>query len=134
MDFPSSYGTMNNTEIYNLLSKELGTSNVLISDMQLNLTTTNDALRFVQETQVAKHKYIAEGHDCDNFSFELMGYWSDGLKSFAFGIAWSQDHAFNIMIDSTKKVWIVEPQTNQFIDIPTAKSAGHYFPIEIVMI
>lgn len=75
---------------------------------------------------------------CDNFSFALMGYWSDGLKSFPFGMAWSQNHAFNFMIDSDKNFWIVEPQTNQWMTLEEAKKASSpdglsYFPIRIMI-
>jgi len=133
---PASYGTITMNEIYQLFESYGITP--YISDEYLNLTTAAEAKKFSTETKVQYGQWIAEDHDCDNFSFAAMGYWSDGLKSFAFGIAWSDNHAFNIMIDKDKKVWIVEPQTNEYITLDDAKarsqsSDAHYWPLRLVL-
>ena len=112
LDFPKSYGQIKLNEVFSLLSKV--SSQVYISDDFLDLTTQTEASKFSEETAVMYRTWVSEQHDCDNFSFALNGYWSDGLKSFAFGIAWSQIHAFNIMVDKDLEIWIVEPQTNKW--------------------
>jgi hypothetical protein len=81
------------------------------------LTTKDEAMKFSEETANQYRNYVAESVDCDNFSFALMGYWSENLKSFAFGIALSQTHAFNIMIDNVGVIWIIEPQTNKWMKL-----------------
>ena len=86
------------------------------------------AKKFCEATKVSFRKYAGEINDCDNFSFALMGYWSDGLKSSPFGIAWSKTHAFNFMVDDKKRLWIVEPQTNKWFSIDEAKNQPIYWP------
>ena len=133
LNMPKSMGKVNISEIKTLLQNNLQCSNVYISDVNLDTTTWQEAKKFSEETMVTASKYMLESHDCDNFSFALMGYWSEGLKSFAFGIAWSTKHAFNIMIDYRKNVFIIEPQTNEYLTISQAKSRGLYFPIKFVL-
>jgi len=126
-----SKGKISYVEAYNLLTSLGGA--VFLSDEEFNLANKDDAKRFTEETKVAYVKWINEDHDCDNFSFASMGYWSEGLLSFAYGIAWSKAHAFNFLIDENKEIWIVEPQTNEYMTIKEAKSKGIYFPIRIMM-
>lgn len=129
-------GFIPNSEVSQILGRL--TKNVYLSDAVYSTTTTAEAERFVKETQVSLRKWVEDAHDCDNFSFALEGYWSEGLRSFAFGIAWSRNHAFNIMIDKDKQVWIVEPQANTFMTLEQAKKASspdgvNYTPIRLVV-
>lgn len=136
-----SYGTISLNEAYMLIRNATNCSNINLSDEYFQLTTIGEAKEFSKATKVQYRTWTKEDHDCDNFSFALMGYWSDELKSFAFGIAWSETHAFNIMIDKDKQVWIVEPQTNKYITMTDAKSAyimngggaTPYYPIRLVL-
>jgi len=109
-------------------------SNVNMSDRTYSLTSVPEAKRFSAETRVAARKWINEQHDCDEFSSALNGYWNDGLKQFAFGIAWSKPHAFNIMVDEQKQIWIVEPMTNKFTKIEDMKDNVLYFPLILILI
>jgi hypothetical protein len=133
LDFPKSTGKISMREVALKLENDLGMSNIYLSDENFDLTTVTEAQKFTEETKVAAAKYVSEGHDCDNFSFALMGYWSEGLKSFALGIAWSGDHAFNVFFDDQKNLWIVEPQTNEYLTLDQAKTRQHYWPIELVI-
>ena len=74
----------------------------------------NDAKVYVEASGVQYRKWIEENHDCDNFSLALLGYWSEGLYSFAFGYARSKTHAFNVMINEKTELWICEPQDNKW--------------------
>lgn len=131
LSFPNSYGQITLNDSYSLLT---GICNdVYISDMFFDLTTKDEASKFSEETAVQYRTWIAENHDCDNFSFALNGYWSDGLKSFAFGIAWSNNHAFNVMIDKDKEIWIVEPQSNKWLSSEEAKIDPKYYPIKLIV-
>jgi len=129
---PKSYDTINISELYLTLDKIC--PNVYISDENLNLTIVEEARKFSNETKVQYRKWVNEDHDCDNFSFAAMGYWSQGLKSFAYGIAWSNSHAFNIFIDSNKQIWIVEPQTNKYTKLDDIKNNSMYYPLRVVLI
>jgi len=104
------------------------------SDLIYGLTNVTQAKKFSEETKVFTKNWLKNKYDCDEFSFALMGYWNDGLRQFAFGIAWSKTHAFNIMVDDKKQVWIVEPQTNKFAKIENIKNNKMYYPLEIILI
>jgi len=99
---------------------------IYLSDNVFMLTSVNEAKKFTQKTMVSQANYSSEGHDCDNFSFALMGYWSEELSSFAFGIAWSGVHAFNWMVNDAKQLWVCEPQTNNWITISEAQKQDIY--------
>jgi len=43
------------------------------------------------------------------------------IPNFAVGIIWSRTHAYNFFIDSDKKVWGIEPQTNKVFEITDKK-------------
>ena len=107
---------------------------VNLSDLNYGLTTVEEAKRFTKSTKVSVKEWKEESYDCDEFSFALMGYWNLGLYQYAFGIAWTKLHAFNIMVDNKKQIWIVEPQTNMFYKIEDKKRDVNYYPMEIIMI
>jgi hypothetical protein len=129
---PSKLGTISLNNMYVLLTQH--TTNIFLSDEFYNLTSKEEAEKFSKETKVQYDTWVADNHDCDNFSFALMGYWSRGLYSFAFGIGWSKTHAFNIMIDNNKQIWIVEPQTNQYFKIEDVINNKLYYPLRLILI
>lgn len=130
---PPSLGKITFQEAYNVL--KVYTPVVFLSDDYFNTTSMEEAKKFCIDTKVWTKTWIVNDHDCDNFSFAMQGYWSEGLKSFAFGIAWSGDHAFNFFIDNNKQLWVVEPQNNNFYTVDQAKaiSSPSYFPFRFVM-
>jgi hypothetical protein len=133
--FPKSLGKITLNEQMNIL-KTL-TYNIQITDQYLQLTSVEEAKKFSAETKVALRTWTPEDHDCDNFAAALWGYYNTGLWSYAFGYARSAGHAFNIMIDNEKKIWIVEPQTNQYLTLEQAKARStpdglSYYPITFI--
>jgi hypothetical protein len=136
MSFPASYNTISIYDTLTLLQE--CTPDIYLSDMSFDLTTQEEASKFSEETAVQYRTWVNEKHDCDNFSFASMGYWSDGLKSFAFGIAWSKNHAFNIMVDKDKNVWIIEPQSNKWYTLDYIKENPKigeliYYPMRMIV-
>lgn len=127
---PEKLGEIKMLDLRSLLSPYC--KDIYLSDKTYSLTNIKEAKRFSIATKTECRKWLREQHDCDEFSFALMGYWNEGLKQFAFGIAWSDKHAFNIMIDNEKQVWIIEPQENKFMKIEDTKSP--YKPLKVVMI
>jgi len=131
---PKRLGNISIYETLLLLNGLCKPENIFLSDSVYGITSTEEAKKFTEETMVSARQWVAEKHDCDNFSFALMGYWSQGLENFCFGIAWSNVHAFNIMIDDKKQVFIVEPQSNKYIPIEEAKRKSLYYPIRLIVI
>lgn len=136
---PKSYGKIGISDTRQVLRQVCNSQNIYLSDNNFSLTTMAEAKKFSEETKVSYNKWTAEDHDCDNFSYALQGYWSKGLYSFAYGIAWSKNdsggwvHAFNIMIDNKKQIWIIEPQTNQYITPDEAKLNDMYKNISLIV-
>lgn len=121
---PKPLGSLTYGETSTILSKYAKT--YFISDEYFNLTSREEATRFCEDTKVKYKQWVINNHDCDNFSFALMGYWSEGLKSFAFGMAWTDAHAFNFMIDDKKRVWVVEPQSNSWTLVENVSNKQMY--------
>jgi hypothetical protein len=131
--YPKKLGDIWGDDLYHIFRDNFGDKvSIWQSDSKFDLTSVDQAKLYT--TGNLQPQYTAEGHDCDNFSFALMGYWSAGLESFAFGIAWSSMHAFNIMLDDQKKLWIVEPQTNNFIAVDEAKKDPKYYPLTLILV
>ena len=69
-----------------------------------------------------KYKYQPEIFDCDDIAllyFSVLSYsayYKSGLEHQpAMAIAWSNLHAFNLIIDNKNNIWIVEPQNGTII-------------------
>lgn len=132
LDVPKSYGVITWQEELKILG--VFNCGINLTDDYLQATTVDEAKRFVEESKIQYNAWVSEDYDCDNFSASLYGYWSDSLKSFAFGMARSSNHQFNIMIDKDKNIWIVEPQTAEFMTIEQSKTKSlDYKPVLIWM-
>jgi len=119
--YPKSLDKISILDTNLLLKYHFPKADIHLSDANFSLTSKEEAEKYVLQSSVYKAKYVSESHDCDNYSFAMQGYWSEGLESFAFGIAWSNLHAFNIMIDSNKDIWVIEPQTGKFMTLQESK-------------
>ena len=76
-----SLGKISIKSVSELLSKYRPSDKTFLSDNIFDTTSVDNGQKFMAETLVSNRKYIKEGHDCDNFSFAAMGYWSGGLYS-----------------------------------------------------
>lgn len=98
--------------------------NLVIADTEY-LTYTFDNWKSIL-TRLHKHlgekyNWTKEIYDCDNISLvytSTLAYsaYRAGLsKQVAFGIAWSNTHAFNVAIDDENNVWVIEPQSGSIV-------------------
>ena len=101
--------------------------NLWISDGEFNTMDMRNVTDFLKVNPVNDRKYVNEAHDCDDFSYELMGDISTWNSAGAFGMVWGNravdgaPHAWNFFIDPNLKVWYVEPQ-NDFIFAPSSEN------------
>ncbi len=100
--------------------------NVWLSDGTFQLVDTQNLRDFLASDSINKRQYIAEKHDCDDYSYELMGHVSDWNPDNTFGIVWGNNvngdgHAWNFFIDENKNIKYVEPQTDTIFDPSTEK-------------
>jgi len=111
--------------------------NIYLSDEQYDLTSVEEAKKYCGQSGVQYRKY-SEFWDCDNYSAALVGYWNENLTSFCFGICWSSTHAFSIMLDKDYKIWVIEPQTNEWLALEdiqkNPKAYKKYYPFQLILI
>ena len=92
-------------------------THIYLSDNTYWLCSETDIDIFLGIDATNKDQFVAEEHDCDDFSYRLMGQLSTPEWSgIAFGIVWTNLHALNCFIDDTGKFWFIEPQTDQLQD------------------
>ena len=88
------------------------------SDAHYKLIDIEHFKKWLKLNPVNSKTYELETHDCDNFSKELLGDVSHWDPALAFAEVWMRPpgggcHALNAIIDLDKKLWLVEPQTDQ---------------------
>lgn len=100
--------------IFNILNAvKPAATHIYISDYQYWLCSQSDIKTFLNQDATNKEKYVAEEHDCDDFSYRLMGQLSiPAWSGVAFGIVWTDKHALNCFIDEAGKLWFIEPQSD----------------------
>jgi hypothetical protein len=137
--YPEELGSIFFMDLLVLLRKTFNCTNIWINDNYLSLTSLEQAKNFTAGNK--NIPFLYEGHDCDNFAYQLLGYWSQGNTSFAFGYARSQLHSFNFMVDCNLDVYVVEPMTNEFIlyeqikeEIKDCHYATEYSPISMCLV
>lgn len=112
--------------IKNKLKKYLKDAKIYLADSAYHCPTLGNAQDIVNNTQVDQRHWIAEKHDCDDFSHLLKGAfiedaYTNGLRGLphAFGVVWGNKpaHAMNLVITSNGSRFslsIIEPQTGSF--------------------
>jgi len=111
------------SEILTILKAEFPNAAIHFADNDYKTTTKTEMKRFLKDDLVDKNIYISEFYDCDDFSFALMGEVScQEWGKLPFGILWTEvpggAHAVNVFIDSSRKVWIIEPQNDKIFQCP----------------
>jgi len=115
---PTSTERIEHEELLSLLQTHLPEAGIYLSDREYLLCKYDDMALFLAQDETNKMGYIPEERDCDDFSYRLMGQFSiPGWSDLCFGIVWTDYHALNCMIDEDKKIWFIEPQTDEIKEI-----------------
>lgn len=100
-------------DVFEALNKVGPFAKIYLADQYYYFCDAQTISDFLAQDPTEQETYVTETHDCDDFSFRLMGQFHEKpYSALAFGIAWSQIHAFNLFIDKQKRVWIIEPQND----------------------
>ena len=83
------------------------------SDKSYKTIEKSEVEKFLKSDWTNFKFYKKETMDCDDFAFILLGKARERIPGGAFGWAASKTHAFNFFVDSNKKFWIIEPQTDK---------------------
>ena len=121
----TSTETIDGNEAKDIVKASVGSITFNKADALYKLVDLNHFERFLAQNQVSERVYVANDHDCDDFSFELMGDVSDWDSHVAFGICWGMTssggaHAWNWFIGTDRQFYFIEPQTNA-IFLPTTE-------------
>ena len=132
---PMFKGKLSNIDIYGYLN---GLAPIIqLSDKIYSTTSLQEAKIYQIKSHVHLKDYKTGSRDCDEYSFESMGFWNKDDLQFAYGIAWSKNHAFNLFIDNLGKVYIVEPQSAKFIPIneinENSPDGANYLPLRMII-
>lgn len=119
---PKEMPSIPNTDVGTIL--RMYTDKIWLSDGTFGLVDTQNLKEFLASDTVNKRSYIAEKHDCDDYSYELMGHVSDWNPDNTFGIVWGLNsngggHAWNFFINESMEVKYVEPQNDVIFDPST---------------
>lgn len=100
-----------------LIKKIFGIRNVFCSDEGYWLPRQKDIESFLKLNVFKFRQYVPELYDCDNYSFSLIGMFTNLMSGYAIGIVWVHtpkgNHALNFFIDHNREVWYIEPQTDR---------------------
>lgn len=115
---PSKAVQVTGQQVFDVLNTALPSApHIYISDSQYWLCSKEDIENILKFNAINKEVYVTEKHDCDDFSYQLMGDLSDeNWSGAAVGIIWTELHAFNLFIDENLKLWFIEPQSNQLYE------------------
>ena len=126
---PKVISDITSIEVANILSF---CKQVVMSDSNYELYKREDYERFLSADLTNRRKYVKESNDCDDFAKVLLGEqikWTsvnETHRSSVFGIAYGiikgNSHAVNFFIDDNKKIWYVEPQTDEIFTLSSEDS------------
>ena len=112
------------TDLYTILKNKLPDAQIWLSDRLYYLTSIKELKKFLKHNKIDLKKYVPEYHDCDDYSYELMGFASDWCSELAFGILWGKvngGHAINLFVDDKNELYVIEPQTDKITPIDKYK-------------
>ena len=132
---PMFKGKLSNIDLYGYLN---GLAPIIqLSDRTYSTTSLQEAKIYQIKSHLHLNKWKAESYDCDEFSFESMGFWNKDDLQFAYGIAWSKNHAFNLFVSNLGEVYVVEPQSAKFIPIKqineNSPDGANYLPLRMII-
>ncbi len=137
---PVISGEIEHNILHKLLKKELSSlfhkPVIYLVDRKYQLIEKSEMERFLANDKTNLIKYVPEWHDCDDFSFRLMGQVSvPNWSGIAFGIAFSKVHAFNLFVDAQQKVFLIEPQSDKIwaIDKVPKKYKKYFLPVMFIL-
>ncbi|WP_129582607.1 lectin MOA-related protein [Methanolobus psychrotolerans] len=103
-----------------MLETKFPDADIRLSDTSFKLVDAKQFKAFLSRNATDGRKYIRESHDCDDFSYILLGDVTKWDSDLAFGIAWGTNssgtnHSVNLAITTSGDIVLVEPQNDEII-------------------
>lgn len=116
-------------QIRNVLKRQFPSANVKIADMDYSAPTRAEFDAWLLEDQVSNRAYHPEWYDCDDFArairckmFKLgHTYRTTITVAYCEGYTEGGYHAYNMLIDNTDAIYIIEPQNDRVIPADSSK-------------
>jgi len=99
----------------------LNNPNLKALDSQYALLTKKQVEDFLKSDWTNFRLYRKEKFDCDDFAIILWGKFHEKFGNCSVGFACSDEHAFNFCVDESRKLWIIEPQTDKIFTTSNKK-------------
>lgn len=114
---PTSTEWAENGLIEKIIRAKFPDCELYLSDHEYLLCSYDDIALFLAQDETNKMDYLSDELDCDDFSYRLMGQFSiPDWSALAFGIIWTEGHAFNCCISEDRELLFIEPQTDEITD------------------
>lgn len=105
------------------LQRQFPTAQIRIPDPNLSAPTRKEFEAWLQEDNVSTRTYHPEWFDCDDFArairckmFKIgQEYQTTFTVAYCEGYAPGGYHAYNLLIDNTDAVYIIEPQNDRIV-------------------
>jgi len=112
---PNITGELDYPEIKSKLLNVSDGASTWITDPKYKTTDKKSIKRYLKKNRIDRKEYIKTWHDCEDFSYQLMGDIRNWNSKIAFGIVFGRQHAFNFFITKDLEVYAVEPQNDKII-------------------
>ena len=105
-------------ELHHLLSEKFPYARIFITDEWYYLISKRDFDRLLAYDKTDCHRYIRVIYDCDDFAFD---FWRNITRHYhiAMGVAFvltgKGAHAINFYVDENCSVYLIEPQSDQYV-------------------
>jgi len=99
-------------------------ASIYLVDYDYHLVDIDEMEKFLAEDKTDLAEYVPEYHDCDDFSFRLMGQvsipgWSDLAFGIVFALIPGGGHAINCFVTNYNRVYMMEPQNDEIFELPS---------------
>lgn len=119
----------NSTHISNTLYDQFHGAHIRIRDKTLNAPTRKEFEAWLKNDPGNLKKYHAEWYDCDDFAIALrhemvkigQAYKTTLTVMYCEGYMPSGYHAYNMLIDNTDAIYIIEPQNDHVVPVDDSK-------------
>lgn len=110
------------------IRKQFPDANIHIADSDYSVPTRAEFEAWLLEDQIDTRAYHPEWYDCDDFARALrckmfkigQDYKTTLTVAYCEGYALGEYHAYNLLIDDTDAIYIIEPQNDHCV--PVAES------------